>query len=314
MSKGPTNQILKADTGFVFGLGSATKELDKIVADLAETDIPILLLGESGTGKDAYARLIHRLSGLPEASLRKVACTRDDTKVLIEEIRAALTMEQPGTLFLDGIDELEPACQRMLISLLPDDEVHLNQRTVRARLVSSSSENLEQQVARGQFRRELYFRINAAPLRILPLRERKEDISALFDCLVARHSHELQRTPPLVESKAMDILISYHWPGNIRELENVARKIVALGNVDAALADLRGSTHTSHLGTGKSPSSLKVASRAASDKAEREMILKALAHTQWNRKRAARELQISYKSLLYKIKELVVRETDTDIL
>jgi two-component system response regulator AtoC len=314
MSNSPANHVLKSDTGFVYGLASATKELNKVVGDLARTDIPILLLGESGTGKDAYARLIHRLSGRREASLKKVVCTRSDTKVLIEEIRSAFTMEHPGTLFLDGIDELEPAGQRMLVSILPDEEGHLDQRTVRTRLVSSSSENLEQQVAQGQFRRELYFRVNAAPLRIPPLRERKEDIPALFDSLLDRHSRELQRTPPLVNSKVIDILVSYHWPGNIRELENVARKIVALGNVDAALADLRDPTYNPRLGTGKAPSSLKLASRAASHKAEREMILTALERTQWNRKRAARELQISYKSLLYKIKELVVQKTDTDIL
>ena len=308
------HHTLKTDRGFVRGLSSAMQDLGKVVGDLAGTDIPILLIGESGTGKDAYARMIHSLCGLDGTSLKKVGCAQDDTKGLIEQIRSTLTAEQRGTLFLDGIDELEPACQRMLLSLLPDGDPRPNSRSAAVRLVSSSSENLEQQVEQGHFRRELYYRISAVRLRLPPLRERKEDIPALLDSMLARHSNELQRTPPLVDSGTMEILLSYHWPGNIRELGNVARKIVAFGNVDTALADLRGPSQTRLLGTGRTPTSLKLASRAASNRAEREMILKALAHTQWNRKRAARELQISYKSLLYKIKELVVQKSDTEIL
>jgi two-component system response regulator AtoC len=314
MSSVFATQILKTDSGFVPGLGMAMRDLNKVVMDLAATSIPILLCGESGTGKDEYARLIHRLSGLDEASLRRIACTHNDTKELMEGIRSALTTEQPGTLFLDGIDELEPSCQRTLLTLLPDGEPRPNGRTAPVRVVSSSSEHLEQQVMQGHFRRELYFRINAARLRLPPLRERKEDIPALIDRFLARHSSELQRTPVLIASTAMGILSSYHWPGNIRELENVTRNMVAFGNVDAALADLRGPSQTCLLETRRNSSSLKLASRAASNRAERDMILKALAHTQWNRKRAARELQISYKSLLYKIKELVVQKSDTEIL
>jgi DNA-binding NtrC family response regulator len=307
--------MLKADAGFVQGLSPEVQELNRVVTDLAVTDIPILLFGESGTGKDAYARWIHHLSGLDDASLKKVSCTRDDTNSLLEEIRSALAWERSGTLFLDGIDELAPVCQRMLLSMLPEGDRQTNEGTLRLRLVcSASSENLEQQVAQGSFRRELYFRVNAMRLRLLPLRERKEDIPALFESFLARHSKELQRIPPVVDAKTIDILVSYHWPGNIRELGNIARKVAAFGNVDAALADLRGSSQTHVLGIGKAPSSLKLASRAASNRAERDMILKALAHTQWNRKRAARELQISYKSLLYKIKELVVQKCDTEIL
>src|SRR5258708_4982038 len=308
------HHILKTDTGFVRGLSWSLRAVGSVVGDVAGTDISILLFGESGTGKDAYARMIHSLSGLDGTSLKKVGCAQDDTKGLMEQIRSTLTAEQRGTLFLDGIDELEPACQRMLLSLLPDGDHRPNSRSAAVRLVSSSSENLEQQVEQGHFRRELYYRISAVRLRLPPLRERKEDIPALFDSMLARHSNELQRTPPLVDSGTMEILVSYHWPGNIRELGNVARKIVAFGNVDTALADLRGPSQTRLLGTGRATTSLKLASRAASNRAEREMILKALAHTQWNRKRAARELQISYKSLLYKIKELVVQKSDTEIL
>src|SRR5258708_23240916 len=116
------HHILKTDTGCVRGLSSALQDLGKFVADLAGTDIPILLFGESGTGKDAYARRIHSLSGLDGTSVHSVGCAQDDTKGLMEQIRSTLTAEQRGTLFLDGIAELEPASQRILLSLLPDGD------------------------------------------------------------------------------------------------------------------------------------------------------------------------------------------------
>lgn len=314
MDIGSIPRGLKADFDFVPGLGKIISDVNRIIADVAGTDMPILLSGESGTGKDTYARLVHCSSGLDMMPIRKITCTRGETKALIEEIHSALTQERPGTVFLDCVDELEPACQRTLLSLLPDGEPQSNETTGRARLISSSSEGLERLVAQGQFRRELYFRINAVSLGLPPLRERREDIPALFEGLLSRYSRMLQRPAPAIDSKAFDVLVLYDWPGNIRELANVAKKITACGDADAALVDLKRDSRVCCLGMVKTSSSLKLASRAASNRAERELILKALADTQWNRKRAARELQISYKSLLYKIKELVVEKSDREQL
>ena len=172
------------------------------------------------------------------------------------------------------------------------------------RFISSTSRNLENEIEAGHFRRELYFRINGVILRLPPLRERKEDIPALLDYFFLKLSNELKKDIPELSSDARELLDSYDWPGNIRELENVAKKIVVVGNATLAIADLRA-PQVAVPATDESwhVSSLKVASRAASRRAERELIQKALEQTHWNRKRAARDLQISYKSLLYKIKQ-----------
>jgi len=288
--------------------------LHSFVMEIATTDIPILLFGESGTGKDAYASFIHRLSGLGEAALKKLSCTTASTDGLFGDIRDCLrltgTGNESGTLFLDGIDELDLVSQRVLLSLLRDAEARNGEGELRARLISATSQDLEDSVATGRFRRELYFRINGFCLRLPSLRERREDIAPLFEHLLTRHSEELRREAPKADSKAIEIIAAYEWPGNIRELGNVARKAVVLGSVDAALNDLRSRPQMPPSRREEAGlSSLKLASRAASRRTEREMILKALHRTRWNRKRAAQELQISYKSLLYKIKQIGVQES-----
>ena len=132
-----------------------------------------------------------------------------------------------------------------------------------------------------------------------------EDIPVLTEHFLNKHAARLKRKQPPVGNKAMQDLVAYHWPGNIRELENLARKIVVFGDVQLVLNDLHSAWMADHLPVESGPrASLKVAARAASQRAEREMIMQALERTHWNRKRAARELQISYKSLLYKIKQI----------
>ena len=307
-----------ATAGVVCGRGASVRSLHALVADLARTDIPVLLIGESGTGKEVYARLIHRLSGSGETVLKKVSCTALDAPGLLRQVQEGL---QPGrgeartrTLFLDGVDELDPACQRVLLSLLPDGDPKSGAETM-ARLISSASINLEKEVETGRFRRELYFRINGAILRLPPLRDRKEDIPALLEYFLTKHAGELKSKTLVLDSVALELLTSYDWPGNIRELENMAKKILALGDAKVALDDLRAAPvnvpKSSHNG---GVSSLKIAAREASRRTEREMILKALEGTHWNRKRAARELQISYKALLYKIKQIGVQESESEAM
>lgn len=174
--------------------------------------------------------------------------------------------------------------------------------------------NFEKEIEAGNFRLELYFRINGAILRLPALRERKEDIPDLLECFLLRHANDLKKAVPEIKREARQLLFAYDWPGNIRELENVARKIVAVGDADLALADFRDSRMPNPAEGTRSiepqeslasgVGSLKVAARAATRKTERELILKTLEQTHWNRKRAARDLQISYKSLLSKIKEI----------
>jgi len=213
--------------------------------------------------------------------------------------------EALGSVYLDNIQELDLACQRVLLTHLPDGESTGARDALCARLISSTTRSLESEVETGHFRRELYFRLNGACLRLPPLRERTEDIPALTEYFLNKHSLALKKKVPPLSNKAIQTLTAYHWPGNIRELENLARKIVVFGDVQIALNDLQ----TASIVTGRQAAvaqgaSLKVAARAASKQAERELIMQALERTRWNRKRAAHELQISYKSLLYKIKQL----------
>lgn len=308
-----TNSVLDlpAEVGFVLGQGPAMLALNAMVADMAPTDISVLLIGESGTGKEAYARLVHRMSKTPDVPLRKISCATLDSARLLGQVQEGLNSAVNGDgsacVFLDGVEELDLASQRALASLLPDGEpdhswVH------RVRLISATAINLGKAVEAGQFRRELYFRINGASLRLPPLRERKEDIPALVEHFLSKFSGA-QRETLALNSEAMDTLLSYSWPGNIRELENLVKKMVALADTKAALTELRAAARPvkyTDKHDGRKLSSLKVAARAASRRTERELILQALERTHWNRKRAAQELQISYKSLLYKIKQIDV--------
>jgi two-component system response regulator AtoC len=299
------------DPAFVYGQGADMHSLNVLAGEIARTDIPVLVVGESGTGKDVYARLIHRLSGRNEASLTKINCAALDAGQLLNEVRAAFQWAAEGidghnrTVFLDGVHELDAACQRVLLSLLPDGESTNGGSPAIARVVSSTSCNFDKEIEAGRFRLELYFRINGVILRLPPLRDRREDIPDLLECFLAKHSNELKKSAPELSRDARKLLFAYDWPGNIRELENVARKIVAVGDAELALGDLRVSRAPQFApAEGSGVSSLKVAARAASRRTERELILKALEQTHWNRKRAARDLQISYKSLLYKIKQI----------
>jgi DNA-binding NtrC family response regulator len=316
MATQPTTRT--SDPAFVYGQGPDLQSLNVLAAEIAATDIPVLLVGESGAGKGIYARLIHRLSGAAEGSFFRINCGSLDAGQLLNEVRQVFqkeadTNESRKTVFLDGVHELDSACQRALLSLLPDGE-RKDDATLLPRIISSTSCNFEKEIEAGRFRLELYFRLNGVILRLPALRERKEDIPDLLECFVLKHANDLRKTAPEIGREARKLLFSYDWPGNIRELENVARKIVAIGNADHALTDLRNTrtthpaeeTHSAepeHSGS-SGIGSLKVAARAASRKTERELILKALEQTHWNRKRAARNLQISYKSLLYKIKQI----------
>jgi len=303
--------------GFVLGQGCAMQALNAMVADIARTDIAVLLIGESGTGKEVYARLIHRLSGLDYATLTKISCATLDPGRLLGQVRDCQRAEEEGhsagSLFLDGVEQLDVACQRVLLSLLPDGEPNGKIGKMSARLISSTTRNLEKETEAERFRRELYFRINGACLRLPSLRDRKEDIPALLEHFLARHAGEMSKTTPVLNSETMELLMSHSWPGNIRELENVAKKIVAVGDAHVALKDLQAAPLGLPLvNGGPRVTSLKLAARAASRQTERELILKALERTHWNRKRAAQELQISYKALLYKIKQTGAQKSESD--
>jgi two-component system response regulator AtoC len=304
----------------ISGQSACIRSLNDMVSELARTDIPILVIGESGTGKEVYARLIHRTSALGEAPLERVNCVDSEAGRVLVRIHESLRTARgegklrPQTLFLDGVDELDPVCQRILLSLISNSEPR-NGSGVRAiRLISSMSRDLEIEVDTGGFRRELYFRINGVTLRLPPLRERKEDIPVLLDYFLTKYASEMKKPVPVLDGDILEALAGYKWPGNIRELENVAKKMVALGDPTLVFSDRLVASAEPSSGKVRLVSPLKLASRAASRRTEREIILQALHRTGWNRKRAASQLRISYKSLLYKIKQIGVQDSAAERL
>jgi two-component system response regulator AtoC len=289
--------------------------MERTIALVAPTNIPVLLVGESGTGKRLVAQQIHHLSSQREQPLVTMICNSLVRESLVacfgqgKGDQDATGLNRPGTLFLEEISELDPANQRNLLYTLPDEDKNHAASIAGPRLISATTRNLEEEVRAGRFRSELYYRINGACLRLLALRERKEDILAFGEFFLMKHSTLLGRPRPHLDAQDRLAINEYSWPGNIRELENVMKRIVVLGDAKAVLLELKAApmeTRSSQAGAKKSV--LKSAARAASFRAERELILEVLARTRWNRKRAAQELQVSYKSLLYKLKQIKSEE------
>jgi two-component system response regulator AtoC len=329
LSVGIPESLSGGDQYFVPGSSPAVRALERTIADIACTDIPVLLVGESGTGKEVLALEIHRRSRRRNEPFVKCGCsgmTGDSlaARMLRADQVSSAEVESSGSLFLDGINHLEASAQERLLHLLPDGTGRPAQGCHSMRVISSTTRNLEEEMKNGRFREELYYRINGVHLRLPPLRERKEDIPALLEFFFKKYTSLFERPEPKISDSTMRLLLRHSWPGNIRELENVARKIVALADEHLAIHDL-SVEHGSRPGDGQAeaakssdpatpqvPSgSLKEAARAASRVAERAMILNQLERTHWNRKKAARELQISYKALLYKLKQLGLDGSDS---
>lgn len=294
-------------TGYVAGESQAIRSVNAIAKDIAGTNISVLLVGESGTGKEIYARLIHSLSKRSGVPITKVSCRAREPEELLAELKPLLKDSPkspgnvPGTLFLDGIDELELGSQKVLLSQLPEaepDEIDGLRR------IATAIRDLNSDIETCHFRRDLYYRINGACIRLPALRERRQDIPVMMEHFLAKHSAELLRTAPVLTEEDLQFFGSYEWPGNVRELANVAKKVVLFGEARKVISDLEA-TPRSGAYPPKDPGglSLKAVARAASRQAERGLIVKALERTRWNRKQAAHDLGVSYKSLLYKIKE-----------
>lgn len=300
------------------GMSTSMRTLEGVLGEIASTNIPVLLIGESGTGKEMFAQRVHKLSRRSGEPLTRIACASMNSATFPEELglkRKAHdegTNEIAGTIFFDEISELDAPCQRGLLYSLPEGNEEPRRGVLSARVISATSRNLDDEMRAGRFRSELYYRINGVCLRLPPLRERKDDIPLLVEFMLTKHAAQFARPRPVLSPRTLRVFLDHPWPGNIRELENVIRKIVALGDERLAVAELDEAPREAK-SVEETPEvrgfSLKAAARAASREAEREMILKALAHTRWNRKRAAQELQISYKSLLYKLKQIGVQDT-----
>jgi two-component system response regulator AtoC len=320
---GSESIVIKEAWGFVTGMCPAMQTLESVMAEIAPTSIPVLLLGESGTGKAMFAQRIHQLSTRSEEPLVTVSCAAMNPAQLSVELQlnasrnADAGVSGAGSVIFDEISELDSACQRNLLYALPDGHADAGRGLLGARVISTTRRNLEDEMRAGRFRTELYYRINGVCLRLPPLRDRREDIPILVESFLSKHAAQFGRPRPSLSPRTLRILLEHSWPGNIRELENVVKKIIALGDEQLAVSELASAPAEA---TAEAPVegaeargySLKAASRAASREAERGLILKALARTRWNRKRAAQELQISYKSLLYKLKQIGVLDSEAD--
>jgi two-component system, NtrC family, response regulator AtoC len=324
LSVGETGTRANLNQYFVRGVSPAMRALERTIADIASTDIPVLLVGESGTGKEVVALEIHRLSRRWNEAFVKCGCAGLNNESLAARLLNPAEHAKGngtnggGSLFLDEISQLDSATQSRLLNLLPDGAGVPSENCLSVRLISSTTRDLEDEMRHGRFREELYYRINGVYLRLPPLRQRMEDVPALCNFFIKKYASLFQRPEPQLSAATMHLLLQHAWPGNIRELENVARKMVALGNVQLVTDELASGTSPrsadpapTPAGNGHAPSrSLKEAAREASRHAEREMILKQLERTHWNRKKTARDLQISYKALLYKLKQLGLNGSD----
>ena len=308
----------------VFGRTEAMRALRERLQKLAGANVPVLIQGESGTGKDIIARMIHGLSPWRTGPFVKVNCPAIPGTLLESELfgyeKGAFTgaygskpgrveMAHRGTLFLDEISELDSALQSKLLQLLQDGQFcrigAQEDKKVEVRVVCATNRQLEQEIATGSFRQDLFYRINVVNLQMPPLRERPSDVPELVAYFLDYYNRKYNCRARELSDELMAMLQKYHWPGNIRELENLVKRYVILGTEDAISSDLVSqqrdvfNPEISFDG----PISLKKLTRQAVRELERKVILKVLQANHWNRKQSARALSISYRALLYKIRD-----------
>ena len=308
----------------VFGHSEIMRAVRQKVEKVAGANVPVLIHGESGTGKEVIARLIHARSPWGSGPFVKVNCPAIPGTLVESELfgyqKGAFTgangtkpgrveMAQHGTLFLDEIAELEMGLQAKLLQLLQDGQFcpvgGQEDKQIDARVVCATNRNLEEEIRKGNFRQDLFYRINVVSIHMPTLRERVADIPLICDSLRKIYSERFDRPTRPLSSRKLEMLQRYHWPGNIRELENLIKRYIILGSEDvitlettedsAALPDSEAATNTML--------SLKKVTREALRELEGKIIVKALQTHNWNRRRAASALEISYRALLYKLKE-----------
>jgi transcriptional regulator with GAF, ATPase, and Fis domain len=314
--------------------------IKEIIDQVANTDVTVLIQGESGVGKEVVARSIHLNSLRKDKPFIKVNCAALPQELLESELfgyeKGAFTgayrqkpgkfeLADGGTIFLDEIGEISTSLQAKLLQVLQDKEFSRiggkKDMHVEVRVVVSTNINMEAAVQSGEFREDLYYRLNVVSIGVPPLRERKEEIPLFIEYFLDKFGKKYGKNPKPFSDKAKEALIQNQWSGNVRELENVIQRYVVLGNEEAIIQELNPliqketspGTETSDPMKKKTPSSLKEVHREAMVKAESEVIRKALELTNWNRKKAADILNISYKALLYKIKVCGIDEQTTSL-
>jgi transcriptional regulator with PAS, ATPase and Fis domain len=334
------------------------REVRDLIQRVADTDVTVLIRGESGTGKELAARAIHTASPRHDRPFVKVNCAALPSELLESELfgfeRGAFTgaiQHKPGkfefanhgTMFLDEISEMQPPLQSKLLQVLQDGEfARLGSREdvrVDVRVLAATNRDLEQAVAEGQFREDLFFRLNVVCITLPPLRQRRDEIAALTELFLSQYAEHYNKPRVPLSAETLGLFRNYDWPGNVRELENLIKRMVILGSDDPIRRDLSEAVAARTKAPGPIPvlqprlpapeppahaalpvqaapprpaqqeaalpviGLLKDIARQAAREAERELIFRTLQQTRWNRREAAELLGISYKALLYKIKE-----------
>jgi two-component system response regulator AtoC len=309
----------------VFGCTPAMLAIRQQLEKVCGTNIPVLVQGDGGSGKETLARWMHSRSPWSSGPFVKVNFAAIPGGLLESELfgykagaftganstRIGLVeMAQAGTLFLDQITDLEPTFQAKLLQLLQDGVFtrlgDQEERRLEARIICASTRRVDEEVMKGHFRQDLYYRINVFEVVLPPLSARREDIPTIANYMLERLSARFQREASTLEASKLRLLQNREWRGNIRELENWISRYVLLGE-DELLQELAAVKHQYsgrpyELAEGSIP--LKRIARQAGRAMSRELILKALQATHWNRRKAARDLKISYRTLLYEIREI----------
>lgn len=305
--------------------------IKEIIDQIADTDVTVLIQGESGVGKEVVARSIHLNSFRRERPFVKVNCAALPQELLESELfgyeKGAFTgayRQKPGkfeqasggTIFLDEISEISLSLQGKLLQVLQDREFSRlgGKKDIRVdvRVLVATNKNMEEGVKNGRFREDLYYRLNVVNITIPPLRERREEIPIFVEYFLDKFCKKYQKKVIPLSERMKRALSQHRWSGNVREMENVIQRFVVLGNEEAIIEELTPGIQEDSVpeenekivkAEEKVWPSLKEVHQEALKKAECETILKALEMTNWNRKKAADILRISYKALLYKIKE-----------
>jgi DNA-binding NtrC family response regulator len=324
-------QELATRYGFMdlIGVSSPMREVFRVMDRVSATDVTVLILGESGTGKELVARGIHRKSARSTGPFVPVNCSAIPATLIEAEFfgheRGAFTdaresrpgkFEQAhgGTLFLDEIGDLTLDAQSKLLRALEDRSVtrlgSARALTVDVRVIAATNKSLEEAMRAGQFRNDLYWRLNVVSVKLPPLRERTEDLPALIDHLLERITREFDLRVTAVSGEAMRLMLAYRWPGNVRELENALRRALVLATGTTLLADdLPPRLRPGHERPGESsvdtrePLTLAAAVSQATERVERGLIQATLAEHDGNRTATANTLGINRKTLFNKMRQ-----------
>jgi DNA-binding NtrC family response regulator len=313
----------------IIGRSRAMEQLKRTIEKIAPTPTAVLVRGETGTGKELVAEALHRLSNRSAAPLIRINCGALPENLVEAELfgheRGAFTgaerakpgrfeLADGGTLFLDEVGELPASVQVKLLRVLQDGVIDrvgsTESRQVDVRVIAATHRDLKAEVEAGRFREDLLYRLNVIELVVPPLRERREDVPPLLDCLLDRHAKRLNRPRPAVPAETVAALCGMAWPGNVRELENAVERAILLAESDSLGASDFGqpaeSVPAAEAGAAEG-SSLKDAARAAAAETERRMIVEALEATAGNVTQAAERLGLSRRGLQIKMKELGLR-------